>query len=176
MEESFFEQIDERTVSLWINIAAAAAAIIALALGALVGRLRRQPARGLVLGLLWAALGPILCFYWHLYDARTSYYDWLYLQSNPDTYVRMFWIGQPDAQARAVGLDAPIVKGRWSPQRFWQCVQPYPLYSVRGLGLFALGALASAALLGLAAGGAVRLANRRWPPTPPDQPDAEASP
>ncbi len=174
MSESIFEQIDERTISFWVNAAAAAWLAAAVLAGACIGRARGRAARGLALGILWGALGPIVCLYWHLYDARTSYWDWVYLEKNPDTYVRFFWIGRPTPAARAEAARREaagekgviIVKGTYDPARFWRFVQPYPLYSVRGLGLFALATLAGAVVLGVIAGLILRAIDRRWPIAP----------
>lgn len=175
MEESIFEQIDERTVSFWVNLAAVAWPLTTIAVGALAGKLKGRAARGLALGLLWALVGPIVCLFWHLYDARTSYWDWVYLEKNPHTYVRAFWIGRPTDAARqeaerrekANEKGVIIVRGTFHSAKPWQFVQPYPLYSVRGLGMFALATLAGALVLGLAAGLALRAIDRKWPPPEP---------
>ena len=189
MEESIFEQISEQTVSAYVNAVAVGIVVLALVWGAIMGKAKRLPQRCWRLAALWALLGPLLCLYWHLYDARTSYYDWLYLEKNPDTYQRLFWVGQPDqaARDRAEAAEAAgqkgviIVEGRWRPARCWQLVQPYPLYSVRGLGMFALATLAAAVVVGLAARLALNRIDRKWPPppaheaVPPDSTD-EAAP
>lgn len=188
MEESMFEQIDERTVSFYVNVLAVLLPAAAIAIGALMGRRKAQPGRCIAKAVLYGLLGPIVCMYWHLYDARTSYYDWLYLEHNPETYERLFWIGRPgsaararaDAAEKAGGKGVIIVEGRWSPPRFWGFVQPYPLYSVRGLGMFALATLLAASALGLTAGVARRLIDRRWPsgdspPEPTGQEPREGS-
>jgi len=180
MEESIFEQISEQTVSAYVNAAAVAIVVLALAWGAVMAKAKRLPQRYWRLAGLWALLGPLFCLYWHLYDARTSYYDWLYLAKNPDTYQRLFWIGQPDqaARDRAEAAEAAnekgviIVEGRWRPARSWRFVQPYPLYSVRGLGMFALATLAAAVVVGLAVRLALNRIDHRWPPPQP----AEAVP
>lgn len=172
MEDSIFEQIDERTVSFYVNLFAIVFPVLSLALAALVGKLRDGVGRQVALGTLCALVGPILCLYWHLYDARTSYYDWLYLEKNPDTYARCFWIGRPTQAARdraearedAGEKGVIIVEGTRDPKRFWQFVQPYPLYSVRGLGMFAAATLIAAAVLGLVGGLLIRLIDRKWPP------------
>lgn len=185
MEESIFEQIDERTVSLWINVAAVAFPLLTLAIGAAVCRLTGRPGRGLALGVLIGLMGPIVCLYWHLYDARTSYHDWLYLKHNQEkTYVRFFWIGQPTDEARAKAQEREnagekgviIVEGTFRPSRLWQFVQPYPLYSVRGLGMFALATLAGAVVLGVGTGLALRSIDTRWPPPPEDKPEPGEEP
>jgi len=187
MEESIFEQIDERTVSFYVNLFAVAFPILSLVTATLIGKLRGQMARPVALGILCGLVGPILCLYWHLYDARTSYYDWLYLEKNPDTYARCFWIGRPTQAARdraeareeAGEKGVIIVEGTRDPKRFWQFVQPYPLYSVRGLGMFAVATLVAAAILGLIAGLLIRLIDRKWPPTSdggdPDSPGEDAA-
>lgn len=172
MEDSIFEQIDERTVSFYVSIFAVVFPALLLAVAALLGKLRDRMARHVALGVLYGLAGPILCLYWHLYDARTSYYDWLYLEKNPETYVRCFWIGRPTQAARdraeeredAGEKGVIIVEGIRDPKRFWQFVQPYPLYSVRGLGMFAVATLVAAALLGLIGGLLIRLIDRKWPP------------
>lgn len=171
MEDSLFERIDERTVSFYVHLFAVVLPAAAVALAVFVGKLRQRPARCLAAGIMYGLLGPLVCIYWHLYDARTSYYDWLYLEKNPETYERFFWIGRPDQAAwdraeaaeKAGDKGVIIVRGRWDPKRFWQFVQPYPLYSVRGLGMFALATLLAATALGLTAGIAWRRIDKRWP-------------
>ena len=184
MEESIFEQIDERTVSFYVNLFAVVFPVLSLAIAALVGKLRNRVPRHVALGVLYALVGPIVCLYWHLYDARTSYYDWLYLEKNPDTYVRCFWIGRPtqaardkaEAREKANEKGVIIVEGTRDAKCFWQFVQPYPLYSVRGLGMFAVATLVAAAILGLVGGLLMRAIDHRWPPADdPDSPDAAAT-
>ena len=151
MDESFFERIDERTVSLCFDVGALVFFVASMLFGIAMGQLRRCVARYFAFGLLVGMLGPLLCLYWHLYDARTSYFDWLYQKQNPEVYKRLFWIPNVDG------------RGQWNPRKFWQFVQPYPLYSVRGLGIFALWTLGAAAILGVLAGGLIRKINQKWP-------------
>ena len=160
-DESIFEQIEEQMVSQVLHWTALGILVAGIALGLLIAKARKRYPKDLIYGILIGLIGPALCLFWHLYDARTSYWDWLYQQHNPDVYVRAFWIPRGDAPETD---DGSVVMGKYDSKRFWQFVQPYPLWSVYSL-LTMLGAtVVAAVVIGILLALFISWAERRWPP------------
>jgi len=162
-EESIFEQIDERMVSQVLHWTALGTLVAGIVIGLLVAKLRKRYPKDFIYGILIGLIGPALCLFWHLYDARTSYWDWLYQKYNPDTYIRVFWIPRgvaPDTD------DGSVVMGQYNPKQFWKFVQPYPLWSVYSL-LTMLGTtIVAAIVIGLALALFISRVERKWSNTP----------
>jgi len=89
--QSIFEKFSEADVSRWVNIVALIGIIAGPAIGALVGLLKKPFQRYLILGCLFGLLGPAVALSWHVVDARTSYWDHLYRDKNPDQPPRLLW-------------------------------------------------------------------------------------
>ena len=152
MEESIFERLTEQMVSTYANWFAIIALALGLLGGIIVGLVRKQVLRDAVLGLLWGLIGPLACLSWHIVDARTSYYDKLYIDKNP---------------------------GR--ERFFWRIIEPYPLDSVYGLATMAIGFIVAGIVLGLLLAVVLRVLDRKLPPAtqpsalPETRPAEEAS-
>lgn len=105
--QSIFEQINEWDVSHWVNLLALATLGLGLLCGLVLGRLRKEMKRCLILGLLAGMTGPALAISWHVYDARTSYSDYEHRAKNPDRE-RFLWrivgAGKLDSVSNVAGL------------------------------------------------------------------------
>jgi len=111
--ESIFEKFSEADVSHWVNIVAVISIIAGTAIGALVGLLKKPFQRYLILGCLFGLLGPAVALSWHTVDARTSYWDHLYRDKNPDQEPRLLWpilgAGKLDSVRNLAGLAAGFI-------------------------------------------------------------------
>ncbi|MBM4084271.1 MAG: hypothetical protein FJ272_05735 [Planctomycetes bacterium] len=174
MEESIFEQIKDETISLVVNWGALGTVVLGVVLGLLVAKVRKRYPKDLIYGLMLGLIGPCLCLFWHLYDARTSYWDWLYQDKNPGTYLRLFWIDRASATETVHMADTDVLLGKWQVTQFWKFVQPYPLWSVYSLVTMLVWTIIAAVVIGVVAGLIIRAVERKWPSPASQAPAPEA--
>ena len=110
---SFFETFTEHDVSRWVNALALVTVIVGPLFGLTIGALRRPRARYLLLGCMMGLVGPLAALSWHIVDARTSHWDYIYRDKNPDIPPRVLWpvlgAGKLDSVRNLAGLAVGFV-------------------------------------------------------------------
>jgi hypothetical protein len=111
--QSIFEKFTEADVSHWVNLVAVISVLVGPAVGFLVGQVKKPLQRYLVLGCMLGLLGPALALAWHVVDARTSYWDYIYQDKNPNQEPRLLWpvlgAGKLDSVRNLAGLAVGFV-------------------------------------------------------------------